>query len=55
MSVAHGFWHFITLLFTLGVVGSIVTVVLFAAELLRVALSKDSTAEDYAPQDSSTS
>ncbi len=51
MTVGHGFWHVVTILFGLGVIGSIATVVLFAGELLRVALSKDETSEHYAPQD----
>jgi len=49
------FWKFVTVLFVLGVLGSITTVVLFALELLRVALSKDQTAEDYVPRDSTSS
>lgn len=49
------FWKFVTVLFVIGVIGSISTVLLFAFELVRVALSKDETAEDYAPQDSKIS
>ncbi len=49
------FWKFVTVLFVLGVIGSVATVVLFAIELARVALSKDETAENYVPQDSTNS
>ncbi len=49
------FWIALTWLFAIGVVGSITTVVLFALELARVALSKDNTAKDYTPQDSTNS
>ncbi len=55
MAVGHVFWKFVTLLFVLGVIGSIATVVLFSIELVRVILSKDNTAVDYTPQDSTTS
>ena len=52
MDFGKGFWTLISWLFAIGIAGSIATVVLFALELLRVALSKDNTAEDYTPQDS---
>ncbi len=55
MDLAKHFWTLITWAFAIGVVGSIATVVLFALELARVALSKDDTAQDYTPQDSTNS
>lgn len=55
MTAGHTFWHAVTVLFGLGVIGSLLTVVLFAGELLRVAMSKDETSENYTPGDSTTS
>lgn len=55
MDLGKLFWIAITWVFAIGVVGSVATVVLFAAELARVALSKDDTAQDYTPQDSTSS
>lgn len=50
MGFGQGFWLVVTWIFAIGVIGSIATVILFAIELVRVAFSKDNTAEDYAPQ-----
>ena len=51
MEVCRAFWLVMTWIFAIGVIGSISTVVLFAIELVRVALSKDNTEETYNSKD----